>query len=113
MAAAPAQVVFCVSASLEPFQAAARQLANAGPADASERFRRCLLDTLLDHATAETMADLDGHTVHFELCFAELSAGTGASKEVAVDTVTGCLGLAVARRWLEQRIDQREWSWSL
>src|SRR5688572_17518511 len=44
---------FCVSAALEPFAGAVAQIREIGPAETGERFRRCLLDTMFDHASEQ------------------------------------------------------------
>ena len=73
-------VGFCVSAALEPFAGAVAQIREIGPAETGERFRRCLLDTMFDHATDATLAEIETHRPHFTDCFGELAARDDTDK---------------------------------
>lgn len=91
LAADPDAVGFCVSASLEPFSGALAQIREIGPAEATERFHRCLLDTLLDHADAQTLTELETHREHFLRCYAALPERDDREKEAAVAGTLTCV----------------------
>lgn len=90
--AAPEQLAFCVSASLEPFDVSLQQLGGEAAGEVVERFRRCLLDTLLDHADDATVAELETHRPHFTSCFLTLPGYTGTKAE-AVAATANCINV--------------------
>src|SRR3990172_11792532 len=81
---APA-VGFCVSAALEPFDGAVAQIRDIGPMETGERFRRCLIDTMFDHATESTLAEIETHRPHFTDCFGALATRADSVKAIAVE----------------------------
>lgn len=84
-------VGFCISAALEPFQGAVAQIREIGPVEAGERFRRCMLDTIFDHASEQTLAELESHRQHFTACFGELANRDDTEKAVAVAATLSCV----------------------
>ena len=84
-------VGFCGRASMEPFAGAIQQLREAGAVEAVERFRRCLLDTLFDHAGEDVIADLDTHAAHFVGCYQTLAASVDEDQPSALSTLAQCL----------------------
>lgn len=87
-------VRFCVGASLEPYDGALAQLRASGPGEAVKRARRCLLDTLFDHADAASVAELDRHRAHLLHCYGRLATLPSAGKPETVTAVTSCLAAA-------------------
>jgi hypothetical protein len=90
VAEAPA-VGFCISASLEPFVGSIEQIRQAGPNEATERFRRCLLDTMFDHADVNILDDLELHRPHFLACFGALAGNADTQKSEVVQSTLKCV----------------------
>jgi len=84
-------VQFCVSASLEPFAGAVAQIREAGPAETAERFRRCLVDTMFDHAGDATLSQLETLRPSFSDCFAAVGRTAGGDKAAAVQSALTCV----------------------
>lgn len=91
MVAVPESVEFCVGASLEPFDGAMTQLRETGPAEAAERMRSCVFDTIIGHGDDATMADLESHREHFTSCFGELQFTDPIDKPRATQQTSACI----------------------
>ena len=91
MVAVPESVEFCVGASLEPFEGAMTQLRETGPAEAAERMRSCVFDTIIGHGDDATMVDLESHRERFAACFGELQVTDQIDKPRAAQQTSACI----------------------
>jgi hypothetical protein len=82
---------FCASSSLQPYEGALQQIEDIGAGEAATRFATCLLETMLYHAPADTVAELNTHHEHFAGCFAVLVEQRVADPAQAADAVAACI----------------------
>jgi hypothetical protein len=87
-------VRYCASAALEPFAAAMQQLAATGPSDATDRFRACLVETIMYHVSDAELAELAGHLPHFDQCFGAMQPTSSSAKDAVLPELTACLAAA-------------------
>lgn len=95
--ARPADVSFCVGASLEPFAPAWAQMTAIGTDEAAERTRRCMMELIFTHVDQATAAAVRAELPTFSDCYRRSLAMSNPTKAEAVSTVTNCLVGTTAR----------------
>ena len=91
LAARPADVRFCVGASLEPFAASWAQLQALGPDEAAERARRCFMELIFTHVDPATAQAVRDHAPAVAACYRQLLTGAAPAQDQAIARTTTCL----------------------